>query len=237
MMSKKYWWLNEESRIVLNRGYLLPKETPEDAVNRVANAAAQHLNRPDYAQKFKDVIEHGWMSLSSPIWCNMGTERGLPISCFGLTIDDNIESISDSLSEVIKQTKVGGGTSAYFGNIRPRGSKITNNGESGGSVSFMRLFDTAIAVVSQGTTRRGNMAVYQDIEHPDIEEFLNIKNVGSDIQNLFYAINVPDAWMEDMVNGNKNKRKLWAKVLESRCAKGLPYLHFIDTANRMKPAV
>jgi ribonucleoside-diphosphate reductase alpha chain len=229
--------LNEESQTVLRRGYLLPEERPENAVDRIVGAAAARLNRKDYAAKFRDLIEYGWMSLSTPIWCNMGTERGLPISCFGLTVDDTIESIADSLTEVITQTKVGGGTSAYFGKIRPRGSKITNNGESGGSVSFMRLYDTAIAVVSQGTTRRGNMAVYQDIDHGDIGEFLNIKDVGSDIQNLFYAVNIPDAWMEEMVGGDREKRRVWARILESRRTKGLPYLHFIDTANRMAPAV
>lgn len=230
----RFWWLNEESKTVLERGYLLPGETPENAVDRIANAAARHHGS---AQAYKDVIEFGWMSLSTPIWCNMGTDRGLPISCFGLTIDDTIQSITDSLSEVITQTKVGGGTSAYFGNIRPRGSKITNNGESGGSVSFMRLFDTAIAVVSQGTTRRGNMAVYLDIGHADINEFLDIKSVGSEIQNLFYAVNVSDEWMSEMVAGDKEKRKIWARVLESRREKGLPYIHFIDTANRMAPEV
>jgi len=236
-MRERYWWVNEESRTVLDRGYLLEGEKPKDAVDRIVSAAAFRLNRKDYASKFRDLIEYGWLSLSTPIWCNMGTERGLPISCFGLTIEDSIESIADSLTEVITQTKVGGGTSAYFGNIRSRGSKITNNGESGGSVSFMRLYDTAIAVVSQGTTRRGNMAAYQDIDHPDIGEFLGIKNVGSDIQNLFYAVNITDRWMEEMVDGDKEKRKLWARILESRRAKGLPYLHFVDTANRLAPAV
>jgi ribonucleoside-diphosphate reductase alpha chain len=236
-MRDRYWWLTEESRTVLDRGYLLAGERPEDAVDRIAVAAAVRLGRKDYVAKFRDLIEYGWMSLSTPIWCNMGTERGLPISCFGLTIDDSIESIADSLTEVITQTKVGGGTSAYFGNIRPRGSTITNNGQSGGSVSFMRLYDTAIAVVSQGTTRRGNMAAYQDITHADIGEFLNIKDVGSDIQNLFYGVNITDAWMEAMIDGDKEKRRVWARVLESRRAKGLPYLHFVDTANRLAPAV
>ena len=233
----KYWWLNEESKQILSRGYLLENETVQDAVERITQAAAKHLNRPDLAKEFEKLIANGWMSLSSPIWANMGTERGLPISCFNVHIPDTIEGITDKLGEVIAQTKIGGGTSGYFGAIRPRGSDVTNNGKSSGPVSFMKLFDTAMDTISQGGVRRGAFAAYLDIEHPDCEEFLDIKNIGSPIQNLFFGVCISDQWMEEMIAGDAEKRKLWAKVLQSRQQKGLPYLLFSDTVNRQKPQV
>lgn len=234
---KKYWWLNEESTQILSRGYLLENETVQDAVKRVTQAAAKHLNKPELASEFENLIANGWMSLSSPIWANMGTERGLPISCFNVYIPDTIEGITDKLGEVIAQTKIGGGTSGYFGAIRPRGSAVTNNGQSSGSVSFMKLFDTAMDTISQGGVRRGAFAAYLDIEHKDCEEFLDIKNIGNPIQNLFFGVCISDQWMEEMIEGDADKRKLWAKVLQSRQQKGLPYLLFSDTVNNNKPQV
>lgn len=233
----KYWWLNEESKQILSRGYLLENETVQDAIKRITQAASKRLNRPDLAKEFEKLIANGWMSLSSPIWANMGTERGLPISCFNVHIPDTIEGITDKLGEVITQTKIGGGTSGYFGAIRPRGSLVTNNGKSSGPVSFMKLFDTAMDTISQGGIRRGAFAAYLDIEHPDCEEFLDIKNIGNPIQNLFFGVCISDQWMEEMIAGDAEKRRLWAKVLQSRQQKGLPYLLFSDTVNRQKPQV
>lgn len=130
-----------------------------------------------------------------------------------------------------------GGTSGYFGELRHRGTAVTDNGKSSGSVSFMKLFDTAMDVVSQGGVRRGAFAAYLDIDHPDIEEFLHIKDIGNPIQNLFYGVCVPDYWMNDMIEGDMEKRRIWAKVLESRQKKGLPYVLFSDNVNRQKPQV
>lgn len=177
------------------------------------------------------------MSLSSPIWANMGTERGLPISCFNVHVPDNIEGITHKLGEVIMQTKIGGGTSGYFGELRGRGSTVKDNGRSSGAVSFMKLFDTAMDTISQGGVRRGAFAAYLDIDHPDIVEFLSIKSIGSPLQNLFFGVNVPDYWMQDMIDGDIEKREIWAKILESRQEKGLPYILFIDNVNRGKPDV
>lgn len=233
----KYWWLNEESQQILNRGYLLKNETVQEAVKRITQAAANRLNRPELANEFENLIAKGWMSLSSPIWANMGTKRGLPISCFNVYIPDTIEGITDKLGEVIAQTKIGGGTSGYFGAIRPRGSAVTNNGQSSGAVSFMKLFDTAMDTISQGGVRRGAFAAYLDIEHPDCEEFLDIKNIGNPIQNLFFGICISDQWMQEMIDGDSEKRKIWAKALQSRQQKGLPYLLFSDTINKNKPQV
>ena len=236
-MREKYWWLNEESEQVLNRGYLLKGETVEGAIDRITEAACKRLFKPELKEDFKELIERGWMSLSSPIWANMGTKRGLPISCFNVHIPDSIEQIAHKVGEVIMQTKIGGGTSGYFGELRGRGAAITDNGKSSGSVSFMKLFDTIMDVVSQGGVRRGAFASYLDIDHPDIEEFLQIKSIGSPIQNLFTGVCIPDYWMQEMIDGDENKREVWAKVLESRQQKGLPYLFFTDNVNRNKPQI
>lgn len=250
-IGQRYWWVNEESKAVLNRGYLLQGETIEDAVDRITNSVSEWYNgfkgknKKYYASIFKEIIEKGWLSMSSPIWSNEGTTRGLSISCFGMSINDSISGISNKLSETIMQTKLGAGTSGYFGNLRGRGAAITNNGVSSGAVSFMELFNTTMNVVSQGSTRRGSFAAYLDIDHPDIEEFLTIKDIGSPIQNLFYGVCVPDYWMKTMINEDgtypeedvKRNRKIWSKVLESRQFKGLPYIFFSDNVNKNKPNI
>jgi ribonucleoside-diphosphate reductase alpha chain len=231
------WWKNAESEQNLNRGYLLKGETVEKAIERICTAAAKRLYKPELTEAFQEMVERGWMSLSSPIWANMGTERGLPISCFNVYVPDNIEGITHKLGEVIMQTKLGGGTSGYFGSLRGRGSAVTDNGKSSGAVSFMRLFDTAMDTISQGGVRRGAFAAYLDIDHPDILEFLQIKNIGHPIQNLFFGVCVPDYWMQDMIDGDHAKREIWARLLECRQEKGLPYIFFSDNVNKNKPQV
>ncbi|MEZ4910337.1 MAG: ribonucleoside-diphosphate reductase subunit alpha [Saprospiraceae bacterium] len=236
-MEDRLWWVNEESEQVLNRGYLLKGETVEGAIDRITTAACQRLYKPELKEAFTEMIERGWMSLSSPIWANMGTERGLPISCFNVHVPDSVEGITHKLGEVIMQTKIGGGTSGYFGELRERGSAVSDNGKSSGAVSFMRLFDTAMDTISQGGVRRGAFAAYLDIDHPDIDEYLTIKNIGSPIQNLFFGVCVSDYWMQEMIDGDRKKRETWAKLLESRQQKGLPYIFFSDNVNRNKPQV
>ena len=231
------WWFNEESEQMLNRGYLLNGETLEGAIDRITSAAARTLYKPELKDAFKEMIVKGWISFSSPVWANMGTQRGLPISCFNVHVPDSIEGITHKMGEVIMQTKIGGGTSGYFGELRHRGTAVTDNGKSSGSVSFMKLFDTAMDVVSQGGVRRGAFAAYLDIDHDDIEEFLQIRDIGNPIQNLFMGVCVPDYWMQDMIDGDADKRRIWAKVLESRQQKGMPYILFTDNVNRNKPQV
>ena len=234
------WWYNEESKAVLDRGYLLNGETIHDAIDRITSSVCSYLGQSvgtdSLKEEFKDAIYKGWLSLSSPIWTNAGTSRGLPISCQGCYIGDSIADITTKLGEVMMHTKLGAGTSAYFGNLRGRGASIANNGKSSGAVSFMKLFDTVMTVVTQGS-RRGSFAAYLDIDHPDIEEFLRIKDIGSDLQNIFYAVCVPDYWMVEMIEGDEEKRRIWAKVLESRVQKGLPYIWFSDTNNINKPEI
>ena len=231
------WWFNEESEQMLNRGYLLNGETLEGAIDRITSAAARRLYKPELKDAFKEMIVKGWISFSSPVWANMGTQRGLPISCFNVHVPDSIEGITHKMGEVIMQTKIGGGTSGYVGELRHRGTAVTDNGKSSGSVSFMKLFDTAMDVVSQGGVRRGAFAAYLDIDHDDIEEFLQIRDIGNPIQNLFMGVCVPDYWMQDMIDGDADKRRIWAKVLESRQQKGMPYILFTDNVNRNKPQV
>jgi ribonucleoside-diphosphate reductase alpha chain len=235
------WWLNDESYQMLNRGYLLRGETVLNAIDRICAAAASYYVGTKYENdafdKFKHNVVNGWQSFSSPIWANMGTGRGLPISCFNTHIPDTMAGIANKLSENIIMSKTGGGTSSYWGELRKRGTAITDNGKSAGPVPFMQMFDATINVVAQGGIRRGVHGVYLDIDHADIIEFLQIKDIGNPIQNLFTGVCVPDYWMQDMIDGDIAKRDIWAKVIESRAQKGLPYIFFTDTVNLNKPQI
>ena len=177
----RYWWLNEESLSMLRGGYLLPHEEPKDAVDRIATATSKRMSHiPDFKEKITEMIEKGWVSLSSPVWANVGNDRGLPISCYGVYVGDSVDSISDKLSEVIRQSSYGGGTSAYFGALRGNGSPIKGNGgRSTGAVSMMLPFDAVTITFSQGDTRGSSMAVYLDIEHPDFMEQMTIRSINS----------------------------------------------------------
>lgn len=226
-----YVWLTELSQHFLEKDYLSDGETVDHRVDIICQTAESILNKPGFAAAFKANIQKGWYSLSTPIWTNFGTTRGLPISCFGSNIADCMSSILKTQSEVGMMTKNGGGTSAYFGNLRARGEPISNNGESSGSVHFMRLFESLINVISQGKTRRGNFAAYLPVDHKDIYEFLTIRSEGSPLQDISFGVTVPDYWMQEMVDGDKDKRKIWAKVLECRSNTGYPYIMFVDNAN------
>ena len=230
-------WLTENSRSFLKRGYLVEGVEPEERIEQIATTAADYLDDRAFGEKFLDYMARGWYSLASPIWANFGLERGLPISCYGSYVTDSMEGILDTAKEVGMMSKFGGGTSAYFGTVRGRGAPITNNGHSEGSVNFMRLFNTLIDVTKQGSTRRGAFAAYLPIDHPDIHEFLNIKTEGNPIQGIFTGVTVPDYWMQQMVDGDKEKRAVWAKVLQMRSEQGIPYIFFSDNVNRGAPEV
>lgn len=359
-MDSDYVWLTDLSKQFLERDYLLAGQTTDERVDVICQAAENILQKPGYAKSLKDNIKKGWYSLSTPIWTNFGTDRGLPISCvvgntwintkegkyakdirigdmvlthngrfrkitdvivtkqqkdiyeltvigtiyvtgnhlvltncgwvrvdelipkyhlvaangtdfktkyvkignlvktdkvedvydftvekdhsfcangivlhncYGSHISDNMESILRTQAEVGMMTKLGGGTSAYFGELRSRGAPIRDNGESSGSVHFMQLFENLINVVSQGKTRRGNFAAYLPIDHKDIMEFLAIRGEGNPLQDISFGICIPDYWMEEMIAGDMDKRKVWAKVLECRASVGYPYIVFIDNVN------
>src|SRR5699024_4036988 len=140
-------------------------------------------------------------------------------------------------SEVGMLTKHGGGTTGYFGDLRPRGSSISGGGKTNGSVSFMEIFNTLMSIISQGSERRGAYAAYLTIDHGDIEEFLTIRNDDSPIQDLSIGVTVPEGWMQHMIDGDKSKRKIWAKVLKKRSETGFPYIYFGDNVNKQKPQV
>lgn len=236
-MSEKYYWLNKDSRKFLERGYLLENETAEQRIRQIAETAEKYLNINGFADKFEDYVARGFYSLSSPIWSNFGRERGLPISCFGSYVSDTMEGIMEKVAETAIMTKHGGGTSAYFGDVRGRGTPISCGGESTGSVHFMELFNKLMNVVSQGNVRRGSFAAYLPIDHKDIEEFLQIRSEGHDIQELSFAVTVSDEWMKAMVAGDKDKRKIWSKVIQKRFETGYPYIMFSDTVNNNAPQV
>jgi ribonucleoside-diphosphate reductase alpha chain len=232
-----FYWLNEESRQFLSRDYLLPGVSPEQRIRQIADYAEGILGVGGFGDKFYDYIARGWYSLATPVWTNFGLRRGLPISCYGSYIEDDSASILFTASEVGMMTKLGGGTSAYFGKLRPRGAPIRDNGYSNGSFSFAKLFDRMIEVFSQGSTRRGQCAAYIDIEHPDIEEWLWIQREGCDIQLLYWGVCVGNDWLQQMRDGDADKRRLWAKVLEARSEVGIPYIFFKDNANNSAPEV
>jgi ribonucleoside-diphosphate reductase alpha chain len=232
-----FYWLNEESRRFLSRDYLLPGVSPEWRIRQIADHAETILGIEGFGDKFYDYMARGWYSLATPVWTNFGLHRGLPISCYGSLIEDDSASILFTASEVGMMTKLGGGTSAYFGKLRPRGAPIRDNGYSNGSFSFAKLFDRMIEVFSQGSTRRGQCAAYIDIEHPDIEEWLWIQREGCDIQLLYWGVCVGNEWLQQMKDGDAEKRRLWAKVLQARSEVGIPYIFFKDNANNSAPEV
>ncbi|MCD5390135.1 MAG: ribonucleoside-diphosphate reductase subunit alpha [Candidatus Pacebacteria bacterium] len=225
-------WLNENSRKFLEGGYLLPGVTPEARIREIADHAEKLLDKPGFADKFYDYMSQGFYSLASPVWSNFGHKRGLPISCFGSYISDDMGSILYTQAEVGMMSKLGGGCSGYFGALRGRGTSIKNNGTSSGSVHFMKLFESLIDVVSQGSVRRGFFSPYLPIEHPDIAEFLEIGTEGNAIQTLTHGVTVGDEWMQSMIDGDVEKRKTWARLIQARNEVGYPYIMFSDTANR-----
>ncbi len=232
-------WANEDSRTFLSRGYIDGNMTVEERVREIAKAAEKILDKEGFADKFYDYMSRGFYSLSSPVWSNFGTKKGLPISCNGVYIEDSVESFLDKFGEVCTQSKLGAGTSGYLGAIRARGTDIKGgaNGKANGPAYYLALWDTGVDVISQGSTRRGSFAAYLNIEHPDIMEFLDIREVGSPIQNVSMGVTITDKWMEEMIAGDAEKRTVWARVLRKRKETGYPYLFFTDTVNNNKPQV
>lgn len=236
-MSSSIYWLNKESRTFLERGYLLPGVTPEQRIRQIADYAEKLLKQKGFADRFESYMHKGWFSLASPIWSNFGAGRGLPISCNGSYIPDDMASILTKVGEVGMMTKHGAGTSGYFGGLRGRGAGISAGGKSSGPVHFLELFETVTDVITQSNVRRGSFAAYLPIDHPDIDEFLNIREEGSPLQHLSIGVCISDKWMKAMTEGDKDKRKVWGRIIKKRFESGYPYLFFTDTANRHAPKV
>lgn len=237
MNAKEYYWLNSHSRLFLERGYLEEGVTPEERVKQIADNAEKLLKIKGFSEKFQRYMSLGFYSLATPVWTNFGNKRGLPVSCFNSHVSDKMESILTKAAEVGMMSKLGGGTSGYFGDLRPRGAKISAGGESSGAVHFMEIYDKVANVVSQGSARRGSFAAYLPIEHQDIEEFLQIRSEGHPIQNMSIGITVTDNFMKGLIEGDKDKRKIWAKVIQKRFETGYPYIMFTDTVNKNAPKV
>ena len=235
--STAFDWLTTHSRNFLEAGYLAPGVSPETRIREIADRAEELLGIDGYSDKFYHYMSQGFFSLASPVWSNFGKERGLPISCFGSNVSDDMGNILYTQSEVGMMSKLGGGTSGYFGNIRHRGAPVKNNGKASGAVHIMQLFETMVDVVSQGSVRRGRFSPYLPVEHSDILEFLDIGTEGNPIQELTHGVTVSDAWMEDMIEGDPDKRKIWAKVIQRRGEIGYPYIFFNDKANQGAPDV
>ena len=224
-------WLTENSRKFLAGGYLEEGTSAEERIREIADGAEKILGIDGFADKFYGYMEEGFYSLASPVWSNFGKKRGLPISCYGSNMADDIGDILFTQAEVGMMSKLGGGTSGYFGNLRNRGMPIKNNGHSSGAVHFMQLFESMVDVVSQGSVRRGRFAPYLPLEHPDANEFLDIGSEGNPIQELTHGVTVTDDWMQEMIDGDSEKRALWAKVIQRRGELGYPYILFSDNAN------
>jgi ribonucleoside-diphosphate reductase alpha chain len=235
-MSDKIYWLNKDSRKFLERGYLLEGETPEQRIQDIGDRAQALLDdMPGFSNKFVDYMSRGFYSLASPIWSNFGRKRGLPISCFGSYIPDDMNGILSKVGEIGTMSKVGGGTSAYFGDVRGRGAPISSGGAATGVHHQLTVFDSLINYVSQGNVRRGSFAAYLPIDHPDIEEFLKIRSEGNAIQDLSIGVCVSDEWMKSMIGGDKDKRKVWSTVIKKRFESGYPYIFFSDNVNNGAP--
>lgn len=237
MIYEKGYWLNKDSRTYLGRGYLKENQTAEERIREIADAAERYLGIKGFADEFEEYMLNGWISLSSPVWSNFGAGRGLPIACNGSYVDDNIDSILGKTAEIGKMTQLGAGTSAYYGALRQRGSSISTGGTADGPVHYMELVSATTNIVSQGNVRRGHCAVYLPVEHPDIKEFLNLREEGSAIQNLSLGVCISDEWMQAMVDGDKDKRKIWSRIIQKRFESGYPYIFFTDNVNNGAPEV
>ena len=232
-------WMDEISLATISKGYLLPGETPKKAYRRVAQAAATRLKKPELENKFFKIIWNGWLGLASPVLSNMGTDRGLPISCFGIDTPDSIRGISLTNAELMKLTSQGGGVGISVSRIRPRGTEITGNGTSEGVVPWCKIYDSSIIATNQGSVRRGAASVNLDIEHPDIEEFLQIRRPKGDPNrqclNLHQCVVVGDGFMRKLESRDQDSMALWAEVLKSRMETGEPYIMYKDNINKNNP--
>lgn len=244
--------LTEFGKKTLNDRYLLPGETYQDMFARVANAYADN---PEHAQRLYDYMSRLWFMPATPVLSNGGATRGLPISCFLNSVDDSLDGIVGTWNENVWLASNGGGIGTYWGHVRSIGEKVGQNGQTSGIIPFIRVMDSLTLAISQGSLRRGSAAVYLDIHHPEIEEFLEIRKPSGDFNrkslNLHHGINITDDFMEAVrddkdydlrsprsgeVVRSVNARKLWQKILEIRLQTGEPYILFTDTVNKALPA-
>ena len=224
---------------MISKGYLLPDEDVFDAFRRVSKAAARRLKRKDLQPYFYEAIVKNWLCLASPVLSNLGTERGMPISCFGINVGDSIEGIADANSELMRLTSQGGGVGIGMSRIRGRGKLIKDNGVSEGVVPWAKIYDSTILATNQGSVRRGAASVNLSINHPDIEEFLGIRRPKGDVNrqclNLHQCVVIDDKFMNRVENRDPKALRLWGEILKSRLETGEPYIMFDDNINNANP--
>ncbi len=233
-------WANTEIYVkTISNGYLLPGEKPKDAYWRVSTAVARRLEKPQLASKFFDYIWKGWLNLASPVLSNTGTDRGLPISCFGIDVADSINDIGKKNLEMMLLAKHGGGVGVGLNMIRPAGSNITQNGTSDGVVPFAKIYDSTILATNQGAVRRGAASVNLNIEHGDFDEWIEIREPKGDVNrqclNLHQCVVVGDKFMRRLEEADPEARRKWGKVLQKRKATGEPYIMYKGNINKANP--
>lgn len=241
-------FMNDESLDMLHNGYLLEGETPAQAITRASKTAADILydmaaqkntnlsDLPDLQQKFEEMIWNNNFCMSSPMWANLGTERGLPISCYGSYVEDSIAGISYAYAEVMNMSAMGGGTSATFSPIRGKGEKVSSIGHSRGVPFFLEEFDRMIQKTDQGKVRKGAFSASFSIDHKDFYDLITIRDKHSKIQRMTFAVEVDDEFIVRLRAQEDEAVNRWLLVLKSRSEKGLPYIFFKGNANRQKPA-
>jgi len=233
-------WMDESGFVTISNGYLLPEETPTGMYRRLAKAAASfYADSKHWEEKFFFVMFQNYLCPASPVLSNMGTTRGLPISCNSIHVGDSVDSIFMKAHELASLSKHGAGVGIYLGDVRGRGAPIKGNGNSEGIIPWCRVFDSSVVAVSQGSTRRGAAAAYIPVDHVDIEEFLNMRKQTGDANrrclNLNHGVCIPDHWMNSMMSGDSAKRVRWEEILEARSTTGEPYLFFTDNVNNANP--
>ena len=233
-------WANTEIYVkTISKGYLLSGEKPKDAYWRVATTAARRLDKPQMATKFFDYIWKGWLNLATPVLSNTGTDRGLPISCFGIDVADSIQDIGTKNLEMMLLAKHGGGVGVGINMIRPAGANITQNGTSDGVVPFCKIYDSTILATNQGSVRRGAASVNLNIEHDDFDEWIEIREPKGDVNrqalNLHQCVVVGDKFMRRLEDGDDEARRKWGKVLQKRKSTGEPYVMYKGNVNKQNP--
>jgi ribonucleoside-diphosphate reductase alpha chain len=233
------WGDTDVYRKTIMGGYLLYDETPRDAYHRVAKTVARRLHKPELSEKFFEYIWNGWLNLASPVLSNTGTDRGLPISCFGIDVGDSVFEIGFKNLEMMLLAKHGGGVGIGINMIRPSGSKISENGTTDGVVPFCKIFDSTILATSQGSVRRGAASVNLNIEHADFEQWLEIREPKGDVNrqslNIHQCAIVGDKFMRKLEHGDPDARRRWSKLIQKRKATGEPYIMFKGNVNKQNP--
>lgn len=234
-------WANTEEYVkTVTKGYLVAGETPRDAYRRVAKTVASRLRKPELEDKFFQYIWNNWLGLATPVFSNTGTDRGLPISCFGVDVGDSIQEIGSKNLEMMLLAKHGGGVGIGINMIRPAGSPIGNGeGTTDGVVPFCKIFDSSVLATSQGNVRRGAASVNINIEHEDFDEWLEIREPKGDVNrqspNLHQCVVVGDKFMRKLEEGDPEARRRWSKVLQKRKATGEPYIMYRGNVNKQNP--